>query len=98
MAPVWPDNSFASLRRVADPGFVDNIEGLWMLDQGDTDATDALSGAALDLVVAMTLGHALLPEALAFHRGWLGVELYLGLKTPTAEPTARADPEAATEE
>ena len=85
MASAWPDSAFASLRRVADPGVSNDPKTLWLLDQGSLDVTDGLTGTALDLVTALTLGHALLPEALNFHRGLIGTDLYLGHASPVAE-------------
>jgi len=77
MASAWPDSAFASLRRVADPGVTKGPESLWLLDEGRLDVAAGLTGTALDLVTALALGHALLPDAIAFHRGWIGVNLYL---------------------
>ena len=91
MASAWPDSSFASLRRVADPGATKGPQSLWLLDQDSLDVADGLTGTALDLVTALTLGHALLPDALAFHRGWIGVDLYLGTPHSVAHSTAERE-------
>jgi hypothetical protein len=94
MASAWPDSAFASLRRVADPGATKGPESLWLLDEGRLDVAAGLTGTALDLVTALALGHALLPDAIAFHRGWIGVDLYLGKPHSVAHSaTEREEPD-----
>lgn len=63
----WSDDDFASMRRVdrgaPTPGLL-ALSDLWTLDQGAVDLTAELTGARLQLLATLALGHPGLPAAL----------------------------------